>query len=91
MTGKAAPKIRLPHHLILAIAYLAEGWARCFKTGEPFVNVDSVRMAQKRMFFSSQRARQELGYAPRPVNEAFRDAIRWYKDNAYLNGGHGYK
>jgi dihydroflavonol-4-reductase len=87
ITGKSPPQIRLPHNLILPIAHLAEGWARCFNTGAPFLNVDSVRMAKKRMFFSSQRARQELGYDPRPVNDAFIDAIAWYEKNGYLDNG----
>jgi len=73
------PTIRLPHNLILPIAYIMETWARM--TGskkEPLVTVDGVRLAKKLMFFSSDKARQALGYEPRPAIEAIRDAVAWF-------------
>jgi dihydroflavonol-4-reductase len=36
-------------------------------------------MAAKRMFFSSDKARAELGYAPRPAHEAIVDAVAWFR------------
>ena len=36
-----------------------------------------VKLSRKRMFFSSDRARRELGYSPRPAHDAFRDAVAW--------------
>jgi hypothetical protein len=35
-------------------------------------------MAQKRMFFTSERARRELSYAPRPARDALRDAVAYF-------------
>lgn len=87
ISGQAPPRIRLPLSLVLPIACLAEAWARRFGSGEPFVNVDSVRMAKKRMFFSSMRARRELGYKPRLADEAFQDAVAWFEENGYLSSG----
>lgn len=84
ITGMPPPKVQLPHNLILPIAYLLEGWARFFGGGEPRVTVDGVRLAKKRMFFSSGRAEAELGYQHRPVGEAFRDAVAWFEDQRYL-------
>jgi len=84
ITGRRPPRLRLPHNLILPVAYLLEGWSRLFGSGEPRVTVDGVRLAKKRMFFSSRRARRELGYNPRPVDAAFRDAVDWYNQNGYL-------
>ena len=46
--------------------------------------VDSVRMARKRMYFSSRRAGDELGYRARPAAQALSDAVAWFRDNAYL-------
>ena len=84
MVGRRPPIARVPHGLVLPIAYLAEGWARLFRTAEPFVTVDGIRMAKKRMYFSSDKATAQLGYAPRPAHMAFRDAIDWFRDNGYL-------
>jgi len=84
ITGTPPPKIQLPHNLILPIAYLLEGWARWVGGGEPRVTVDGVRLAKKRMFFSSGRAETELGYGHRPVETAFRDAVAWFKEQGYF-------
>ncbi len=84
MVGRRPPTIRLPHGLILPFAMLAEGWARLFGTGEPFATVDGIRMARKHMFFSSAKAEQTLGYTARPVEDALRDAIAWFRANGNL-------
>ena len=84
VTGRKPPNIRLPHNLVLPVAFLLEGWARLTGAGEPRVTVDGVRLARKKMFFSSGRARKELGYSPRPVEAAFREAIDWFGRFGYL-------
>ncbi len=84
IVGRPPPKVRLPHNLILPIAVLAESWARLFKTGEPFVTIDGIRMAKKRMFFSSAKAKAALGYSHRPPQDALRDAVAWFEGNGYL-------
>jgi dihydroflavonol-4-reductase len=83
ITGRPPPRVRLPHGLVLPIAYLAEAWAR-WRGGEPFATVDGIRMARARMFFSSQKARDALGYRPRPAVEALADAVAWYRREGYL-------
>jgi len=84
ITGKRPPLFRVPHGLILLIAYAAEAWTRWSGGEEPFATVDGVRMARKKMFFKSEKAARELGYAPRPAAEALSDAIRWFRANGYL-------
>ena len=85
IVGRPAPKIRLPHNLILPVAVMAETWARLFRTGEPFVTIDGIRMAKKRMYFSSAKAQAELGYGHRPAPDALRDAVAWFDNNGYLD------
>jgi dihydroflavonol-4-reductase len=81
--GRKSPKLRLPHGLVLPIAYAAEAWARLFG-GEPLATVDGVKMSRKRMYFSCQKAERELGYSHRPADEAIRDAVDWFRQNGYL-------
>jgi len=83
ITGRPPPRIRLPHNLILPIAVVVEAWMRLSGGGEPFVTVDGVLMAKKRMYFSSAKARRELGYDPRPAGEALADAVAWFRENGY--------
>src|SRR4051812_12191108 len=83
VTGRRPPMLRLPHLAVLPLAAGAETVARL--TGrEPFATVDGVRMARKKMFFSSARAIAELGYAPRPARYAIADAVAWFRTNGYL-------
>jgi dihydroflavonol-4-reductase len=85
LTGRPAPKVCIPHAVVMPIAHLAEAWARLFG-GEPFATVDGVKMARKKMFFSSDKARAQLGYAPRPAAQALERAVAWFKANGYVKG-----
>jgi dihydroflavonol-4-reductase len=81
--GRKPPKIKLPADLILPLAFAAETVSR-FTKREPFVTVDGVRLAKKRMFFKIDKARRELGYEPRPAEAGFCDAIEWFQANGYV-------
>ncbi len=84
LVGRSPPKVRLSPHLLWPVAWVAEGVARVRKRGVPLVTVDELRMAQKRMFFSSAKARRALGYQARPAVQALEDAVRWFRDHGYL-------
>jgi dihydroflavonol-4-reductase len=74
LCGRRPPRIRLPHAAVMPLAIGAEAWARV-SGREPFVTLDGLRMSRKLMFYSSDKARRELGYAPRPAREAIHSAI----------------
>jgi len=84
LVNRKAPTIQIPNAAILPIAYAAEFFARAFNTGEPFVTVDGLKLARKKMFFSSAKAVRDLGYTARPVDEALIDAIAWFRTHKYL-------
>ena len=84
ITGGKAPRLRIPHNLIMPVAVVAEAWTRLTGGSEPFVTVDGLRMAKKKMYYSHQKAARALGYAPRPAAKALRDAVRWFRENGYL-------
>jgi dihydroflavonol-4-reductase len=81
IAGRSPPKIRLPHAVVMPIAYVSEAWARM--TGmNPIATVEEVRMSKKRMFFTSEKARRELGYTARPARLALEDAVRWFRQSS---------
>ena len=82
-TGRRAPSVRLPGAALWPLALACEGLARAAGI-EPLVTRDHLRMARKKMFFSSAKARAELGYAPRPAAEAVRDAVAWLRATGRL-------
>ncbi|HYA20781.1 MAG TPA: hopanoid-associated sugar epimerase [Burkholderiales bacterium] len=83
ISGQKPPRVRLPHNLVLPVAYISEAWAWLTNGPEPRATVDGVRLSRKYMYFSSEKARRELGYSPRPVEEALQDAVEWFRANGY--------
>ncbi len=81
-TGRHAPRIKLPIAPLLPVALAAELLAR-FTGREPLVTRDGLRMARKKMYFSSAKAESELGYRHRPASAAVADAVCWFKQEGY--------
>ena len=83
LTGQRPPRIRLPRGPLFPLAFAAEAVARV--TGrEPRLTVDGLRMSRYRMFFTSDKARRELGYRSRPYQDGVRDALDWFRTAGYL-------
>jgi len=45
----------------------------------PMMTRDHLKMARKKMFYSSAKAEAELGYKARPAREAVVDAVAWFR------------
>ena len=80
--GRPAPTVKLPRGPLFPIAYAMEIIARA--TGkEPLITVDALKMAKKKMFFSSAKAEHDLGYTARPAQAAIADALAWFQQHNY--------
>jgi len=78
LVGRSPPRFRLPRGAVLPIAHAAELIARLRGSRtEPLLTVDGLKMSKTFMFFSSEKARKDIGYSPRPAREALADAVRW--------------
>lgn len=82
--GRSGPWLKLPRAPLYPVAWAAELVARV-SGREPVVTVDALKMAAKHMYYSSDKAREKLGYAPRPAREALTEAVDWYRENGYLD------
>ena len=78
LTQRKPPSLSIPIPAIWPIAIGAEAWAR-LSGKEPFVTRDGLRMAKKKMYFSSAKAERALGYRARPAQAALADAVAWFK------------
>lgn len=79
LLGRRPPGVRIPRAPLFPLAWINEQLARV--TGkEPFLTRDSLRMAKHRMFYTSAKAEQELGYRARPYQEALADAVGWFRE-----------
>ena len=83
LAGRKPPRVRLPHTMVMPVAAVSQIWARAFG-GEPMATLDGIRMARKKMYFSSAKAKRALGYRPRPGIEALADAVAWFREQGYL-------
>src|SRR5581483_11043125 len=76
LVGRRAPKFGIPWYLAIPIAVVGE--TRALATGsEPLATWAGVRLAKHKMYFTSKKAEQELGYRARPYLSALKDALTW--------------
>jgi len=81
--GRKPPTISLPTAPLMPLAAISEAWGRL--TGkEPLFTRDALKMAKYRMFFASDRAKAELGYAARPWQQAVGDALDWFRGQGMI-------
>lgn len=83
LIGRKAPQVSFPRGPLYPIAIGAEAIARLTRK-EPMLTVDALRMSKHKMFFSSAKAKQELGYTMQPWRLAVADAVNWFKVSGYL-------
>jgi len=84
ITGKPAPRVRLPYRPILALSYLDEFWATHVSGKPPRMPVAAIKMAKKFMYFDSAKAIRELGLPQTPVRQALQDAVAWFEEQGYV-------
>lgn len=83
LTGRAAPRAKLPYGAALGIARINEFFMGTLLHREPGVPIEGVLMARKRMFFDASKAVRELGLPQTPVDRALERAVRWFCENGY--------
>jgi dihydroflavonol-4-reductase len=85
ITGRPAPRVRLPHAVALAAGY-ADEWFSRLVGRDPRIPVEGVKMSRHRMFVATGKAERELGYSPGPVEAALARAVNWYQQHGYIGG-----
>src|SRR5579859_2720336 len=83
ITGIPAPKTRIPYSVALAMAYVNETIASVSGV-PPRAPLAGVRMAKDKMWFNPAKAIRELGLPQTPPQEAFADAVAWFRANGYV-------
>jgi dihydroflavonol-4-reductase len=82
ITGRRAPRFRVPYALAWVSAACCEGVA--WVTGRPpAVPLTAVRMSRKRMYFSPAKAIRDLRLPQTDPSIALRDAVAWFAAHGY--------
>jgi dihydroflavonol-4-reductase len=83
ITGIPSPTVEIPFAVAATYAFFEENITGRLLKKEPRATLEEVRMGRKKMFASSARAQQELGFRVAPVYPAMRAAIEWFRANGY--------
>ena len=73
--GREPPRVALPFPLVLAGAWLADRALAAAGREPELLVLDAVRLARIPAFFTSDKARGELGYSWRPARQALEEAV----------------
>lgn len=84
VTGRPAPRLRIPYAVALSAGYVDEVRCRLQATATPAVPLEGVRMSRHSMFVDCSKASRELGFVASPVDEALTQAVAWYRANGYV-------
>ena len=77
MSARPMPKRAVPPWLALASAAVTEWVADYLTRRTPAATREGVRLALRSGPFDSRKARDELGYVQRPLEDALTDALAW--------------
>jgi dihydroflavonol-4-reductase len=83
ITGLPSPKVKVPYGVALAAGVWGSVVVGGMLKREPRATIEAVQMSRKKMFVTSDKAERELGWNPRPVDDALRRAVEWFKANGY--------
>ena len=87
ITGLKSPTVEIPFIVAATYAFFEEWITGRIRKREPRATLEEVRMGRKKMYASSARAQQELGFRILPVNPAMKAAIEWFRANGYAPKG----
>jgi dihydroflavonol-4-reductase len=80
ISGRRPPRMRIPWAIALFAASIDNFVMGTLLRREPFIPIEGVRMARFKMYVSSEKARKELGYNPRPIEQALCEAVDYYRN-----------
>ena len=78
-------KFKINQKYLYFFALINEIFARYIFHYNPSLTLDGLRMSEKKMFFSSEKAKKLLRYRPRNVKNAIKDSVNWTKEYFELN------
>ncbi len=79
IVGRRMPRLHMPYAAALLMGYLDSFFTGTVMRREPFIPLEGVKMARYKMYVSSEKARRTLGYDPRPVGEALKEAVEYFR------------
>lgn len=79
ISGRLTPRVRIPWFVAYMAGFMDSIVMGSILRREPIIPLEGVKMARYKMYVSSEKARRELGYDPRPVHHALREAVEYFR------------
>ncbi len=79
VAGVPIPRLPIPSRMLRTVGALSE------RLGTPPIDRGSAEIATQYWYYDDRRARQELGYQSRPLEETLRESIQWYRQVGKLS------
>ena len=83
VSGKRAPKIRIPIWLAMGAGYIDEFVEGKLLNKQPSIPLEGLKVSRKPMYVSCEKAVRELGLPQSPVEAALEKAVRWFQEHGY--------
>lgn len=85
MTCKKMPRAQLPYWVALAAGIVDTGLVATITGKEPKAPLTGVRLAGRRIEFSSAKAKAELGWESAPFVTALKSALDWFASKGLID------
>lgn len=73
-----SPKFKMPNFLGSIVGQLGNCYERI--TGKSIaINTKTIKIAKQSFYYSADKAKRELGFAPRSVDETIKDTVSWFQ------------
>jgi dihydroflavonol-4-reductase len=82
VTGKPAPKIKVPGWIVKPVGFLGS-LAGGLTKKQPLVSCPMARISCENQFVESKEAVSELGMPQTPIEMAIADCYNWFRENRY--------
>ena len=83
ITGVKAPKFKIARWFAFITGFLSELYYKMVKE-KPLFTSYAVYTLGTNSNFSSAKAKKELGYQVRPIEETLKDTVQWFKDRGKI-------
>ncbi|MDI6723432.1 MAG: SDR family oxidoreductase [Methanobacterium sp.] len=83
ITGMNAPKFKMPLWFVKAVSKFSPIYYK-FSKSKPLFTGYSIEVLNSNCEISSKKAKDELGFSPRPIKESIKDSVEWFKRNNYV-------
>lgn len=76
--GVRWPRLQVPYPVVYTAALASEAWAG-LRRRDPGISRNLIRITGRYGWYDATKAKRELGWNPRPLDETLRDTVGWFR------------